>query len=251
MRVSRTVTLAYLPIPSAFTIVVVIPFYSRTTCSRLSLYHVCCCRCSRFCAVRWYTCGRGTDVFVDLCHHHLQICVCVISGRGSRRFTGGFVLQLHLHNSSSMEVTRDPFQSVSENDDDGELTSRRMRLFPDCGRLTCVLPCLCIVGMIYSTVAWLLLFFHSLRPLEGSYYGGIAATVIFSVDAIASIFAMVFTLYACPSRRTLPCWQPGWRRVAPLGLLAAILQIVLLLLTELGCELDQQACDEFPWDAAA
>ena len=135
--------------------VVVIPFYSRTTCSRLSLYHVCCCRCSRFCAVRWYTCGRGTDVFVDLCHHHLQICVCVISGRGSRRFTGGFVLQLHLHNSSSMEATRDPFQSVSENDDDGELTSRRMRLFPDCGRLTCVLPCLCIVGMVISTVVWL------------------------------------------------------------------------------------------------
>ena len=147
----RQATLALLPIPSAFTKVVFIAFYSRTTCSRLSLKHV--CLCSRFCAVRWYTCGRGTDVFVDLCHHHLQICVCVISCRGRRRrFTAGFVLQLHLHN---MEVTRDPFHSVSENDDDGELTSRRMRLFPDCGWLTCVFPCLCIVGMLYSTYFWL------------------------------------------------------------------------------------------------
>ena len=160
-----------------FTIVVLIAFYSRTTCSRLSLYHVCCCRCSRFCAVPWYTCGRGTDVFVDLCHHHLQICVCVISGRGSRRFTGGFVLQLHLHNSGSMEATRDPFQSVSENDDDGELTSRRMRLFPDCGRHTCVLPCLCVMGMIFSTVMWLILFFDSFL---GPYFlGGTAGAVIF------------------------------------------------------------------------
>ena len=151
----RQATLALLSIPSAFTKGVLIGFYSRTTCSCLSLKHVCCCRCSRFCPVRWYTCGRGTDVFVDLCHHHLQICVCVISGRGSRRFTGGFVFQLHLHNSSSMEATRDPFQSVSANDDDVELTSRRMRLFPECGRLTCVLPCLCVVGMIFSTVFWL------------------------------------------------------------------------------------------------
>ena len=82
---------------------VLLPYNMFTSVS----LHVCCCGSSRFCAVRWYTCGRGTDVFVDLCHHHLQICVCVISGRGSGRFTGGFVLQLHLHNSSSMEVIRD------------------------------------------------------------------------------------------------------------------------------------------------
>ena len=219
--------MAYLPIPSAFTKVVLIAFYSRTTCSRLSLCHACCCRCSRFCTVRWYTCGRGTDVFVDHCHHHPQICVCVISGRGCGRFTGGFVLQLHLHNSSSMEVTRDPFQAVREDDDDGELTSRRMRLFPDCGQHTCVLPCLCIVVMMYSTVMWLILFFG---PSPGPYsLGATAGDVTFSVEGIASIFAMVFTLHACVSRRPLPCWQPGWRRVAPLGVLAAILQVVLLL----------------------
>ena len=183
----------------------------------------------------------GTHVVVArtclwiFCHHHLQICVCVISGRGSRRFTGGFVLQLHLHNICSMEATRDPFQSVSENDDDGELTSRRMRLFPDCGRLTCVLPCLCLVGMIFSTVFWLTEFFSYLMVSE----------LVYLLDAIASTFALVFTLYACVSRRPLPCWQPGWRLVVPLGVLAAILQIVSLLSNALSCEwVDQQACDQ-------
>ena len=194
VRVSRRVTLACLPIPSAFTIVVLIAFYSRTTCSRLSLYHVCCCRSSRFCAVRWYTCDRGTDVFVHLCHHHLQICVCVISRRGSRRFTGGFVLQLHLQNICSMEATRDPFQSVSENDDDGELTSRRMRLFPYCGRLTCVLPCLCIMVMVISIVSWLCVFFYYL--LNPSIVGGASADMFAFGEAIATIFCIRFTLYA-------------------------------------------------------
>ena len=135
-----------------------------------------------------------------------------------------------------MEVTRDPFQAVSENDDDGELTSRRMRLFPDCGRHICVLPCLCVMVMVISTVVWLIMFFHSLLSVYGPYFGGIAGAVTFSVEAIASIFAMVFTLYACASRRPLPCWQPGWRRVAPLGVLAAILEVVLQLLIARACE---------------
>ena len=133
--------------------------------------------------------------------------------------------------------------SVSENDDDGELTSRRMRLFPDCGRLTCMLPCLCIVAMLCSTVVWLIAFFQTLlSPLMA---GGAAGAVTFSFESIASIFAMAFTLYACVSRRPLPCWQPSWRRVAPLGVLAAILQVVVLLLMALACEwVDQQACDQ-------
>ena len=173
---------------------------------------------------------------MDLCHHHLQICVCVISGRGSRRFTRGFVLQLHLQNSSSMEVTRDPFQS----DDDGELTSRRMRLFPYCGRLTCVLPCLCIMVMIFSTVMWLMLFFVSLKDPRVT--GGAAADMFYFLEAIASIFAVVFALYACPSRRPLPCWQPGWRRVVPF---AAFEEIIMLRGCALGCEqMDQQDCEE-------
>ena len=41
VRVSRRATLAHLPIPSAFNKVVQIAFNSRTTCSRLSLHHVC------------------------------------------------------------------------------------------------------------------------------------------------------------------------------------------------------------------
>ena len=56
---------------------------------------------------------------------------------------------------------------------------------------------------------------------------------------------MGFTLYACVSRRPLPCWQPGWRRVAPLGVLSAILQIVWLWMCALGCErIYKQACEE-------
>ena len=97
--------------------------------------------------------------------------------------------------ATAMEGTRDPFQAVSENDDDGELTSRRMRLFPDCGRLTCVLPCLCIMGMVISTVVWFGMFFVSLKDPRVT--GGAAADMFVFLEAIASIFAVGFALYAC------------------------------------------------------
>ena len=37
---------------------------------------------------------------------------------------------------------------------------------------------------------------------------------ILAFAAIVSLFSVGFTLYACVSRRPLPCWRPRWRCVA-------------------------------------
>ena len=182
---------------------------------------------------------------MDLCHHHLQICVGVVSARGKRQiFTGGFILQLNPRSISSMHGTRVPFQSLSETDD-GELTSRRMRLFPHCGWLTNVLPCLCFVVMVFPTVFWLKAFSYSLANPAGSKWVTWGADMSYVEQIIMGVTFMVCTLYACLSRTQYRLYPYRCLGVTPIGVLVTNCYFWDMIYLANECEeTDQQACEK-------
>ena len=120
----------------------------------------------------------------------------------------------------SLRVVGEEAPERDSEDAEWELAWRRMRLFQDMCGYSWIVSCPCFASAALST--FFAFFFFLLKTCK----------FILAFDAIVSLFSVGFTLYACVSRRPLPCWRPRWRCVARfVALFVFVNQLVLLAMS--------------------